>query len=123
MWFYLSPDAALVTFLTIFVQLPWPGSKHVTISHGIDTFYVAQTKRHLQFGPYEMDLWLFEAAGHKPNQSVSRGQIPSRQTDIHCCVGNVQQMLPCDQDISALNKLLINLCQMFGTAVCINLVC
>lgn len=28
------------------------------ISHGIDTFYVAQTKRHLQFGPYEMDLWL-----------------------------------------------------------------
>lgn len=93
------------------------------ISHGIDTFYVAQTKRHLQFGPYEMDLWLFEAAGHKPNQSVSRGQIPSRQTDIHCCVGNAQQILPCDQDISALNKLLINLCQMFGTAVCINLVC
>lgn len=43
------------------------------ISHGIDTFYVAQTKRHLQFGRYEMDLWLFEAAGHKPNQSVSRG--------------------------------------------------
>lgn len=36
-------------FLTIFVQVPWPGSKHVTISHGIDTFYVAQTKRHLQF--------------------------------------------------------------------------
>lgn len=65
----------------------------------------------------------FEAAGHKPNQSVSRGQIQSGQTDNHRCVGNVQQMLPCDQDISTLNKLLINLCQTFMTTVCINLVC
>lgn len=127
--FYLLPDAALVKFLTIFVQLLWPGSKHVTADDLCELviaqihFMWPKQKNICNLAHMRWTCGWFEAAGHKPNQSVSRGQIQSGQTDNHRCVGNVQQMLPCDQDISTLNKLLINLCQTFRTAVCINLVC